>query len=49
MIETALRQVYIMGIAQNEQERYRVLQIARSQEGALGVYDFIKVLGTDTK
>jgi len=49
MLETALKQVYIMGIAQNEQERYRVLQIARSQEGALGVYDFIKVLGTDTE
>lgn len=49
MLETSLKQIYIMGIAQNEQERYRVLQIARSQEGALGVYDFIKVLGTDTE
>lgn len=49
MLETVLKQVYIMGIAQNEQERYRALQIARSQEGVLGVHDFIKVLGTDTK
>ena len=49
MLETVLKHVYIMGIAQNEQERYRVLQIARSQEGVLGVYDFIKVVGTDTK
>lgn len=49
MLETALKQVFIMGIAQNEQERYRVLQIARSQEGVLGVYDFIKVVGTDAK
>lgn len=49
MLDTVLKHVYIMGIAQNEQERYRVLQIARSQEGVLGVYDFIKVVGTDTK